>query len=232
MDFQLGYFQQIRVRQFSVPGPYRRLVMSPRLSPTKTFAYFTVKTITQPRSAHLQLRKSPGHPGSSQMYATSRRTYYWPHMYAYVALTFRNFVLWTQNQLRLRKRTQTLEEFTSMELLDFVAIYHRRPLPNTKNGNCYLLLITYIFFKLLQEVPLKKKEDYATAVAFVHDWVLKYGPQYSYCVITSPNWQAKLSKVFVQNLMWRTRSHPLTTQTQMVRPNAIIAHCSRCFVSM
>lgn len=61
-----------------------------------------------------------------------RCTYFWPHMAADVTTTVRSCVACTRNSVKLRKCTNPLQLFPSLETFHSVAIDHLGLLPLTK----------------------------------------------------------------------------------------------------
>jgi hypothetical protein len=66
--------------------------------------------------------------------------------------------------------------FPAQDPLDYVAIDILGPLPRTKKGNQYLLVIADRFSKLVRTVPLSRITAASVAWAFMEQWVYLYGP--------------------------------------------------------
>jgi Integrase core domain len=66
--------------------------------------------------------------------------------------------------------------FPAQEPLDYVAIDILGPLPRTRKGNQYLLVIADRFSKLVRTVPLPRITATIVAWTFMEQWVYLYGP--------------------------------------------------------
>jgi Integrase zinc binding domain len=118
------------------------------------------KQITVPlslRSRLLYLSHHPpiaAHPGVQRLYASLRRHYYWPRMVSDVYQVVAQCDKCLQERLALRRPQGDMTLFPAHEPLDYVAIDILGPLPRTKKGNQYLLVIADRFSKLVRTVPL------------------------------------------------------------------------------
>ena len=86
----------------------------------------------------------------------------------------RNCVSCAKNRISLRKHRNFLKLFPASAPLEFVAIGILGELIKTPRGNCYMLVISDRFSKLVRTVPLKKVTASEVAKAFVHHWVFPY----------------------------------------------------------
>lgn len=107
------------------------------------------------------------------MYHVLRRSYYWPQMAVDVAATVRNRPHCARNRVRLRKKLNRMKLFTSP--LESVAIDILGPLPKSKRGRKYLLVVMGRITKLTQVVTLRTVTANTVAVAFCEAWIFKYG---------------------------------------------------------
>ena len=143
----------------------------------KTLIQIVVPSALRPRLCTLAHHAVlAGHPGQNRMFYTLRETYYWPHMAADVAATVRNCRHCARNRLRLRRHMNRLKLFPATRPLESVAIDILGPLPRTKSGKRFLLVITDRYTKLTQVAALRSITAYHVAVAFCETWVFKYGP--------------------------------------------------------
>ena len=92
--------------------------------------------------------KSAGHPGRRKMYYTLRRHYYWPQMTSEVYSAARNCQLCAKERIQLRKHASKLKLFPATAPLESVALELLGPLPKTRRGHNYLLVITDRYTKL------------------------------------------------------------------------------------
>ena len=175
-----------------------------------------------------------GHPGQTRLYNTLRRTYYWPHMAADAFATVRNCQRCARNRIKLRKKTNFLKLFPATKPLDSLAMDILGPLPKTKKGNEYLLVICCRFSKLTQVIPLRTISSYNLAVAFCSHWVFKYGTPRHMTLdnaqyFTSKFFQAVCRHLGVSN-KYVTTYHP-QSNGQVERFNRTIAAMLRNYVN-
>ena len=107
-----------------------------------------------------------GHPGQNRMYYTLRKTYYWPHMAIDIAATVRDCRSCARNRIRLRRHLNRLQLFPATRPLESIAIDILGPLPKSKSGLRFLLVITDRFTKLSQVAPLRRITAYHVARVF------------------------------------------------------------------
>ena len=79
------------------------------------------------------------------------------------------------NRVKLQKHLNGLRLFPAKQPLESLAIGILGPLPKTKAGKRFLLVITDRFTKLTQVVALRMITAYTVAVAFYDAWVFKDG---------------------------------------------------------
>ena len=174
-----------------------------------------------------------GNPGLNGMYYHIRRHYYWPHLAADVAATVRNCASCAKNRVKLRRRTTLLKLFPATRPLESVSIDILGPLPKSKRGKLFLLVITDQFTKLTTVVPLRNINAYYVAFAFCEAWIFKYGPPRS---VLSDNGKQFTSR-FVQSVCqllglsnaYTSAYHPQTNGL-VERYNRTILNMLRCYV--
>ena len=83
-----------------------------------------------------------GHPGSTRLYYTLRRKYYWPHMVNYVYATVRGCLSCTRTRGTTFKHHKPLKLFLAAGPMEFLAMGILGFLPKTVHGNVYVLVIT------------------------------------------------------------------------------------------
>ena len=116
------------------------------------------------------------HPGQTRLHNRLRRVYYWPQMAADCATTVRECNSCAKNRVRLMKQANPMKLFPATRPLETVAIDILGPLPKSKSGHRFILVITDRFTKLTQVIPLKRIKAYDVAVALVDEWIFKYDP--------------------------------------------------------
>jgi transposase InsO family protein len=166
----------------------------------KDFAAFKAKQIVVPASMRpklLHLEHCPqtaGHPGSTRMFRSMRRRFFWPKMAQDVAETVRQCAMCAKNRIKERARTSFLKLFPASEPLEYVSMVILCPLPKTQHGNRFLLVITDRFSKLTRTVPLRTISALAVAKAFCEAWIFAYGPP---CYLLTENGAQFAAKFFL-----------------------------------
>ena len=116
-----------------------------------------------------------GHPSSSRMYSTLRRTYYWPSMDGDI----QDYVASCQSCIRTKgtqyRARRGLRLFPAAEPNSFVAIDLLGPLSNSSTGHEYILLITDRFTKFTWAILLRSKSSQAVTDTFLTHWAYSYG---------------------------------------------------------
>ena len=174
-----------------------------------------------------------GHPGQTRMTDTLRRTYYWPQMAADVLATVRSCPPCAKNRLRLIRKSNPMKLFPATTPLECVAMDLLGPLPASKAGNKYILVITDRFTKLTQIVCLRKTTAYIIAAAFCSHWVYKYGTPKETLTDNGPQFASKFLQETCQILgvanTFTSAYHP-QTNGQCERYNRTLAAMLRCYV--
>ena len=167
-----------------------------------------------------------GHPRGTALFANLRREFYWPGMSsACHAFVSRCPSCAAQDLKAKRRRTAYLKLFMPNGPLEFVCVDILGPLPTTRAGNKYLLVISDRFSKLTLAVPLPDIRAETVARAFFERWLSVYGVP---LVCLSDNGTNFRSKFFqsvctllgIKNL-FSTPYHP-QTQGQVERFNRTI----------
>jgi hypothetical protein len=96
-----------------------------------------------------------------------RRSFYWPHMAEDVYETFRQSYACARNRISERRHTNFLQIFPAKWPLESVSIDILGPLPRTKHGNWFLLVIADRHTKVTRTVPLRTVTALSVARAFV-----------------------------------------------------------------
>ena len=78
-----------------------------------------------------------------------------------------------KNRIRLLKQSNKLRLFPATKQLEYVAIDILGPLPKSKDGYRFILVITDRFIKLTHAIPLKGIKADALARMFVGEWAFK-----------------------------------------------------------
>ena len=174
-----------------------------------------------------------GHPGQTRMHRRLRRKFYWPHMAADVATTVHECESCAKNRIRLMKQANKLKLFPATTPLECVAIDILGPLPKSKDGYRFILVVTDRFTKLTHAFPLKKIKADDVAVMFVNEWVFKYGAPEQLVSDNGPQFVSLLfqqvCKLLSINNAFTATYHP-QTNGQAERFNRSLAAMLRCYV--
>ena len=201
----------------------------------EAFSQIVIPQNLKPRALYISHNaKLAAHPGGRKMYATLRRFLYWPSMAADVYAVPRNCVLCAKNRISLRKHRNFLKLFPARAPLEFLAIDILGELIKTLRGNCYMLVISGRFSKLVRTVPLKKVTASEVAKAFVHHWMFPYGAPIWLLSENGNQFIAKLLRETLQMLgvknLYTTTYHP-QTNGQVERFNRTILASLRHYVA-
>jgi hypothetical protein len=82
-----------------------------------------------------------------------RRSFYWPHMTKDVYETVRKCDASARNRISERRHTNFLQLFPAKGPLESVAMDILGPLPRTKHGNRFLLVVADRYTKVTRTVP-------------------------------------------------------------------------------
>ena len=97
-----------------------------------------------------------GHPGQTRMKHTIQQTYYWPQMAADVISTVRSCPNCAKNRIHLIKNSNPMKLFPATAPLESMAMDLLGPLQKSKAENRFILVMTDLFTKLTQVVPLRR----------------------------------------------------------------------------
>lgn len=175
-----------------------------------------------------------GHPGAHRMFRTMRRSFFWPRMAEDVYETIRQCDHCARNRITEKRHTNPLRLFPANGPLESVAMDILGPLPRTKHGNRFLLVITDRFSKVTKTVPLRTVTALSVARAFCDHWVYAYGPPISLLTDNGPQFTAKFFLAVCSELgvhkVFTTAYHP-QTNGQVERYNRTILASLRGYVA-
>ena len=147
-----------------------------RVSPRDYSRQMVIPKSLRERLLHLTHHsKSGGHAGGLRMYTTLRRYAYWPSMAIDVYNVVRNCPSCARQRIKLRRHHSFLKLFPASKPGEQVAIDLLGPLPRTRSGFEYVLVITDRFSKMTKAHPLRGIGAYQVARAFCTEWVYHYG---------------------------------------------------------
>jgi len=116
------------------------------------------------------------HPGLNRMYYTMRKAYFWPSVVTDIHTTITKCTTCAQNRLALRRHTTPLTLFPATEPLTESSVDIFGPIPASKRGNRFILVITDRFAKLTKCVALRRIAAMSVASAIIDAWVFACGP--------------------------------------------------------
>ena len=132
-----------------------------------------------------------GHPGTSKMFETMRRLYYWPHMASDVQQTVADRLSCARVRGTQHRWQKKLTLFPAAGPLEFVAMDLYGPLPKATHGNRPILVITDRFTKLCRAIPLQTTQAHQVAQAFLDAPVYPYGMPNTLLTDNGPQFTAK-----------------------------------------
>ena len=155
-----------------------------------------------------------GHPGAQRLYKTLRKSFYWPRMIMDCYEHVRSCVSCSKKQLRTRTKTTFLKLFPPSRPLEFVGIDLLGPLPKTRRGNLYLLVITDRFSKWTRAIAMSETTAPDVAIRFFADWCSIFGAPLMLLSVNGPQFRARMFQSFCLALgikqLFTTPYHPNT----------------------
>ena len=115
------------------------------------------------------------HPGRSKMYETLRRDFYWPSMSVDIHHVVEDCDTCARNRGKEKRSTYPMKLFPATRPLEQVAMDILGPLPKTKHGRRFILVITDRFTKLTKTESLRTITSMSVAKAFCQCWIFNYG---------------------------------------------------------
>ena len=206
-----------------------------RVSPRDFSRQMVIPKALRERLLHLTHHsKSGAHAGGLRMYSTLRRYAYWPCMAVDVYNVVRNCPSCARQRIKLRRHHGFLKLFPATKPGEQVAIDLLGPLPRTRSGFEYILVITDRFSKMTKVHPLRGIGAYQVARAFCSEWVYHYGQP---SMLLSDRGSQFTSTFFrnVCNILgvkqaFTSAYHP-QTNGQTERFNRTLVAALRCFCS-
>jgi RNase H-like domain found in reverse transcriptase/Reverse transcriptase (RNA-dependent DNA polymerase)/Integrase zinc binding domain/Integrase core domain/Chromo (CHRromatin Organisation MOdifier) domain len=137
--------------------------------------------------------KIASHPGGTRMYQNLRRDFFWPRMAVDIHEYVQGCSSCARKRLSTQRKTSHIKLFPPSEPFEFVAMDILGPLPETAQGNRFLLVIVDRFSKLTRTVPLRTTIATEVAKVFLFDWYCVYGPP---VILLTDNGSQFISKFF------------------------------------
>ena len=174
-----------------------------------------------------------GHPGQTRMHETLRWTYYLPSIASDIMFTIRTYPLCAKNRVRLIKHPNPMNLFPATTPLESGEMDLLGPLPPSKRGHRFILVMTDRFSNLTQVVAMKKTIATMVAAEFCLHWMYKYGAPKETLTDNGPYFASKflqeICQVFGISNAFISMNHP-QTNGQAERYNRTLTAMLRCFV--
>jgi Integrase core domain len=139
--------------------------------------------------------------------------------------TVRKCDVCARNRIAEKRKTNPLKLFPAKGSLQSVAMDILGPLPRTKHGNRFLLVVSDRYSKVTKTVPLRTVTALSVARAFCYQWAYVYGPPVSLLTDNCPQFTAKFFQAVCGELgiqkVFTTAYHP-QTNGQVERHNRTI----------
>jgi hypothetical protein len=149
--------------------------------------------------------------------------------------TVRQCEICARNRIAEKRRTNPLKIFPPGGSLESVAMDKLGPLPRTKHGNLFLLVIADRFSKVTKTVPLRTITALSVARAFWDHWAYIYGPPASLFTDNGPQFTDKFFQTACAELgikkVFTTAYHP-QTNGQVEQYNRTILASLRGYVAV
>jgi transposase InsO family protein len=157
---------------------------------------------------------SAGHPGAHRMFQAIRRTCFWPRIAEDVCKTVRMCDVCARNRIAEKRKTNPLKLFPARGPLESVAMDILGPLPRTKHGNRFLLVIADRYSKVTKTIPFRTVTALSVSRAFCEHWAYVNGPPVSLLADNGPQltvnfFQAVCAELGIQKV-FTTANHPQT----------------------
>ena len=174
------------------------------------------------------------HPGRSKMYQTLRRHFYWPSMTVDINQWVENCPSCARNRIKDQKHIYKMKLFPASKPLEYVAMDILGPLPRTKHGKRFILVVTDRFTKLTKTEALRTITSLSVAKAFCKTWIYNFGTPK---VLLTDNGTQFTSRFFMHvcrilgiEKVFTTEYHP-QTNGQAERFNRTLLAALRNYVS-
>ena len=115
------------------------------------------------------------HPGTKRMFLNLARQFIWPSMARDCAGYVSKCVSCAAVKPSFNRRTRPLQLFPPNEPWEFICADILGPLPTTKSGNRFILVISDRFSKFTVARPLKNISANDVAECLVADWIANFG---------------------------------------------------------
>ena len=172
--------------------------------------------------------KLSGHLGIHKTYNRIKHVYYWPKMKDSVKI-------WINSCIECNKKDYTSQKNGLLQPLQIpTEIYEQvgmdiiGPLPKTKNGNEYILVITEYLSRYVEAIPLSNIDSKTIAEVFMKNIVLKHGIPSKILTDRGANFISE----FMNNFYELLEIKKLTTSAYHPQTNALTERFNRTLSSL
>ena len=174
------------------------------------------------------------HPGRSKMFETLRRDFYWPSMSVDIHHVVEDCDTCARNRGKEKRNEYPMKLFPATRPLEHVAMDILGPLPRTKHGKRFILVVTDRFTKLTKTESLRTITSLSVAKAFCQCWIFNYGIPKTVLTDNGSQFTAGFFRTVCRILgihkVFTTEYHP-QTNGQAERYNRTLLAALRNFVS-
>ena len=121
-----------------------------------------------------RLRRSRSPMSAEKITDQIRQQFYWPCIKGSVAVYCKQCDLWTARKTPKSQTHAHLGRYQVGEPMERMALDVLRPLPTSRKGNRYVLVIADLFIKWTEAFPLPNQDTKTVASVFVHEFVCRF----------------------------------------------------------
>ena len=176
-----------------------------------------------------------GHLGVQKTVDEVKRRFHWPGLRRDVKIHIRNCKTCGANKMPYKKFRAALSNFRVGEPMDRLGINFMGPLPQTKQGNKYLLVIVDYFTRWAEAFTLPDQQAETLAATFVREFVCRYGAPLEVHSDQGMNFESALFQEICQLFgICKTRSSPYHPSSNglVERFNRTLASLIRSYLEM
>jgi hypothetical protein len=174
-----------------------------------------------------------GHFGTSRTFAKLKQKYWWPRMFQMVKDYVDSCDVCQRSKVDRHQKPPPLHPLPVEDTFTRVHIDILGPLPKTKEGHQYVLLIIDSFSKWPEAFPLVTQEASEIASILYHEYITRYGAPHVIVSDRGKNFMSKLvsalCELFQIKRFYTSSYHPQTNST-VERTNSTLANTLRAYV--
>jgi hypothetical protein len=182
----------------------------------------------------LHNRPTAGHPGMSKTYASVKKRFYWLGMKADITRWVKCCRICATHKRGPRRSKHPLTQEISGSRNERVAFDVIGPLPETRNGNRFILLMVDYFTKWVEVAALPNHTAKTVASELLTRWVTRFGVPYRLHCDQAPEFKSAVMQEFTKLISTcKTQTAPYRPQSNGLaeRSNQTIEGILRCLVN-